>query len=102
MPSRCCASARPTATLQAARVTFPEGRLFAVFQPHLYTRTQDQAEEFGRALLGADMAVITSTQIAALTTAGEVLEARVRWLLMAAIAASLMSVLACGIALLNR
>ncbi|HEY0513713.1 MAG TPA: UDP-N-acetylmuramate--L-alanine ligase [Thermoanaerobaculia bacterium] len=46
------------ATLQAARQTFPDGRVFAVFQPHLFSRTQDQAEEFGRALLGADMAVI--------------------------------------------
>ncbi|HEY2289368.1 MAG TPA: UDP-N-acetylmuramate--L-alanine ligase [Thermoanaerobaculia bacterium] len=47
------------ATLQAARQTFPEGRVFAVFQPHLFSRTQDQAEDFGRALLGADMAVVT-------------------------------------------
>ena len=47
------------ATLQAARQTFPAGRVFAVFQPHLFSRTQDQAEGFGRALLGADMAVVT-------------------------------------------
>jgi UDP-N-acetylmuramate--alanine ligase len=47
------------ATLQAARQSFPEGRVFAVFQPHLYSRTQDQAEDFGRALLGADRTVIT-------------------------------------------
>ena len=47
------------ATLQAARQTFPEGRVFAVFQPHLFSRTQDLAEDFGRALLGADMAVVT-------------------------------------------
>ncbi|MFL6192693.1 MAG: UDP-N-acetylmuramate--L-alanine ligase, partial [Thermoanaerobaculia bacterium] len=47
------------ATLQAARATFPNGRVFAVFQPHLFSRTLDQAEEFGRALLGADMAVVT-------------------------------------------
>ncbi|HKI06500.1 MAG TPA: UDP-N-acetylmuramate--L-alanine ligase [Thermoanaerobaculia bacterium] len=47
------------ATLQAARQTFPGGRVFAVFQPHLFSRTQDQAEAFGRALLGADMAVVT-------------------------------------------
>ena len=47
------------ATLQAARQTFPNGRVFAVFQPHLFSRTQDQAEGFGRALLGADMAVVT-------------------------------------------
>jgi hypothetical protein len=43
-----------------------------------------------------------TAQVAALTTAGEVLEARGRWLLVAAIAASVMSVLACGIALLVR
>jgi UDP-N-acetylmuramate--alanine ligase len=47
------------ATLQAARQTFPGGRVFAVFQPHLFSRTKDQAEAFGRALLGADMAVVT-------------------------------------------
>jgi UDP-N-acetylmuramate--alanine ligase len=47
------------ATLQAARQTFLSGRVFAVFQPHLFSRTQDQAEGFGRALLGADMAVVT-------------------------------------------
>ena len=47
------------ATLQAARQTFPGGRVFAVFQPHLFSRTQDLAEDFGRALLGADMAVVT-------------------------------------------
>ena len=43
-----------------------------------------------------------TAQVGALTTAGEVLEARVRWLLIVAIAASVMSVLACGIALLAR
>ena len=43
-----------------------------------------------------------STQVAALTTAGEVLEARARWLLVVAIAASLISVLACGVALFAR
>jgi len=48
------------ATLQAARQTFPEGRVFAVFQPHLFSRTQDLAEELGRSLLGADLAVVTN------------------------------------------
>ncbi|HEY0784127.1 MAG TPA: UDP-N-acetylmuramate--L-alanine ligase [Thermoanaerobaculia bacterium] len=47
------------ATLDAARQTFPRGRIHAVFQPHLFTRTQDQAEGFGRALLLADRAVVT-------------------------------------------
>ncbi len=43
-----------------------------------------------------------STQVAALTTATEVLEARARWLLVLAVAASLMSVIACGVALFAR
>jgi UDP-N-acetylmuramate--alanine ligase len=47
------------ATLQAARQSFAGGRVFAVFQPHLYSRTQDQIEEFGRALLAADLVVVT-------------------------------------------
>ena len=50
----------------------------------------------------AELLTHVSTQVAALTTAGEVLEARVRWLLVAAIAASVMSVLACGVALFAR
>src|SRR6185295_17432996 len=51
------------ATLQAARQTFPGGRVFAVFQPHLFSRTQGQAEAFGRALLGPDMAVVTDVYL---------------------------------------
>jgi UDP-N-acetylmuramate--alanine ligase len=46
------------ATLAAARQTFPEGRVLAVFQPHLFSRTLDQAEAFGSALLGADVAIV--------------------------------------------
>ncbi len=42
------------ATLAAARSAYPERRLVAVFQPHLYSRTRDFAAEFGRALAGAD------------------------------------------------
>src|SRR5688572_14988380 len=41
-------------------------------------------------------------QLTALTTASEVLEARARWLLVAAIGASALSVLACGLALMAR
>ena len=50
----------------------------------------------------AELLTRISTQVAALTTAGEVLEARARWLLVVAIAASVMSVLACGVALFAR
>ena len=48
----------------------------------------------------AELLARISTQVAALTTAVEVLEARARWLLVVAIAMSVLAVLACGIALL--
>ncbi|GAB3585042.1 UDP-N-acetylmuramate--L-alanine ligase [Calidifontibacter terrae] len=34
------------------------GRLVAVFQPHLYSRTRDQADAMARALDGADVAIV--------------------------------------------
>lgn len=46
------------ATLRAASAVFP-GKVHAVFQPHLYSRTLDQADAFGRALLLADQAIVT-------------------------------------------
>ena len=46
------------ATLEAARTLNPR-RLVAVFQPHLYSRTQHQAREFGAALAHADLPVVT-------------------------------------------
>lgn len=48
-----------SATLSAAREVFPDGRLHVVFQPHLYSRTQHFAGDFGRALLAADTAIVT-------------------------------------------
>lgn len=48
------------ATLEAARQVCPDCRVHAVFQPHLFSRTRDQAEAFGRALLAADTAVVTA------------------------------------------
>jgi UDP-N-acetylmuramate--alanine ligase len=45
------------ATLDAARTLAPR-RLIAVFQPHLYSRTQLLAEDFGRALARADVVVV--------------------------------------------
>ena len=47
------------ATLAAARQVHPGRRLVALFQPHLFSRTRDFAAEFGRALLAADVAVVT-------------------------------------------
>lgn len=47
------------ATLDAARQSCPRGKLHVVFQPHLFSRTRDLAEAFGRALLKADRALVT-------------------------------------------
>ncbi|MCF7796581.1 MAG: UDP-N-acetylmuramate--L-alanine ligase [Lentisphaeria bacterium] len=46
------------ATLEAARSAWPERRLVAFFQPHLFSRTETLAKEFGQALTLADVAVI--------------------------------------------
>lgn len=46
------------ATLQSARQMSPS-RVVAVFQPHRYSRTRDQAKELGYALGAADLAVVT-------------------------------------------
>jgi UDP-N-acetylmuramate--alanine ligase len=45
------------ATLAAARTRAPD-RLVAVFQPHLFSRTQHLADAFGRALAAADVPVV--------------------------------------------
>ena len=47
------------AALEAARRVAGQGRLVACFQPHLYSRTQDFADEFGEALAQADVVVVT-------------------------------------------
>jgi UDP-N-acetylmuramate--alanine ligase len=47
------------ATLKAARNGFSEKRIIAVFQPHLYSRTQELFEEFGSSFFDADELVLT-------------------------------------------
>ena len=47
------------ATLAAARSAFPNRRIVAAFQPHLYSRTRDFADDFGAALAGADAIYLT-------------------------------------------
>ncbi len=47
------------ATLAAAREAYPGRRLVAAFQPHLFTRTRDFADDFGAALLAADVVCLT-------------------------------------------
>jgi UDP-N-acetylmuramate--alanine ligase len=46
------------ATLDAARGGYPERRIVALFQPHLYSRTRDFAPEFAESLRGADIAFV--------------------------------------------
>ena len=47
------------ATLAAARAAFPDRRIVAAFQPHLYSRTRDFAKEFGASLAAADAVFLT-------------------------------------------
>ena len=46
------------ATLKAARDGWNR-RIIAVFQPHLYSRTRDFAEEFGKAFFNCDILIVT-------------------------------------------
>lgn len=46
------------ATLSAARQVYPDRRLVALFQPHLFSRTRDFTEDFGRALAAADVNIV--------------------------------------------
>lgn len=47
------------ATLQAARKGWPDRRIVAVFQPHLYSRTQDLYKDFGLSFFEADVLIVT-------------------------------------------
>jgi UDP-N-acetylmuramate--alanine ligase len=52
------------ATLEAVREGWPERRLVLVFQPHRYTRTQDQFEDFVQVLSKADLLILTEVYAA--------------------------------------
>lgn len=47
------------ATMNAAHKGWPDRRVIAVFQPHLYSRTQDLYKEFGLSFFDAEVLVIT-------------------------------------------
>ncbi len=47
------------ATIRAARNGWPDRRIVAVFQPHLYSRTQELYKEFGLSFFDADVTVVT-------------------------------------------
>jgi UDP-N-acetylmuramate--alanine ligase len=48
------------ATLAAARVRYPESRIWAVWQPHTYSRTQMLLADFTRAFTDADRVIVTA------------------------------------------
>jgi UDP-N-acetylmuramate--alanine ligase len=52
------------ATLEAARQAYPDRRLVAAFQPHLFTRTAEHGEAMGRSLTAADVVVVTEVYAA--------------------------------------
>lgn len=47
------------AALGAARQAFPDRRLVAVFQPHLYSRTREHGAAMGATLASADLVIVT-------------------------------------------
>lgn len=47
------------ATIEAARSGWKERRIIAVFQPHLYSRTEQLYEEFGQSFFDAEVLVVT-------------------------------------------
>lgn len=47
------------ATLNAAHKGWPDRRVVAVFQPHLFSRTQDLYKEFGLSFFDAEVLVVT-------------------------------------------
>jgi len=47
------------ATIKAARRGWEERRIVAVFQPHLYSRTQEMHQEFGLSFFDAEVLVVT-------------------------------------------
>lgn len=47
------------ATLSGAKKGWPDRRIIAVFQPHLYSRTQQMAADFGQAFFDANVLILT-------------------------------------------
>jgi UDP-N-acetylmuramate--alanine ligase len=58
------------ATLQAARSRYPQSRLWAVWQPHTYSRTQTLFNDFLEAFRAADAVVVTEVYAARETNPG--------------------------------
>jgi len=65
----------PTAikyTLEAARRKFPNKKIWCVFQPHTYSRTEKLLEEFSQAFKNADKVIITDIYASAREKGGKI------------------------------
>ena len=61
-----------TATLSAARSRFPERRIWAVFQPHTFSRTRNLLQEMARSFDDADQVIVTDIYAARETDDGSI------------------------------
>jgi UDP-N-acetylmuramate--alanine ligase len=52
------------ATLEATRASYPKARIWAVWQPHTYSRTLGWLDEFGAAFPEADQVIVTGVYAA--------------------------------------
>ncbi len=52
------------ATLEAARMRYPDKRIWAVWQPHTFSRTRQLFEGFSTAFMAADVVVVTDVYAA--------------------------------------
>lgn len=61
-----------SATLAAARRRYPQRRLWAVLQPHTYSRTRHLLREFGQSLADADQVIVLDIYAARETDDGSI------------------------------
>jgi len=65
----------PTAiekTLEAVRAKYPDKKIWAIFQPHTFSRTKSLLKEFGKSFSQADKIIITDIYASARENAGGV------------------------------
>lgn len=65
----------PTAikyTLEAAKKRFPESKIWVIFQPHTYSRTEKLMAEFANAFKNADKVIITDIYASARESIGKI------------------------------
>jgi len=59
-------------TLEAAKRKFPNKKIWCVFQPHTYSRTEKLLDEFGRAFKDADKVIVTDIYASAREKVGKI------------------------------